>query len=143
LARASKKKPLVERCWTLVGRRQGPFWFARRVRPTSGDESSVGFDADWVLRREETRGDVVGFYHTHPAGMPEPSKRDDRTMRAWVGSFGKPLLCLIEADRNVAAYQYLDDNAAAAKLAACELLPRGVVITFAEGGAGDGQQVPS
>jgi proteasome lid subunit RPN8/RPN11 len=138
LARASTKKPITERCWVLVGRRQGPFWHARRMRPTIGDPSSVGFDADWVLRREESHGDMVGFYHTHPSGMPELSKRDDRTMWAWVSSFGKPLLCVIESDRKVAAYQYIDDETTAAKVLACELLPRGIVIAYDEGVSGDG-----
>jgi proteasome lid subunit RPN8/RPN11 len=129
---------VIERCCVLVGRRKGAFWHARRVRPTTGDVASVGFDAGWVLAREETNGDVVGFYHTHPSGMPEPSKRDDRTMWAWVSSFGKPLLCLIEADRKVAAYLYMDDKAAAAKVTACEVLPRGVVIAYDDGERSDG-----
>jgi hypothetical protein len=137
LARASKKKPIVEQCWILMGRRQGLFWYARRMRPTRGDPSSVGFNADWVLRREESKGDVVGFYHTHPSGMHAPSERDNRTMRAWASSFGKPLLCLIEADRQVTAYLYINDEAKAAKLAACELLPRGIVIAY-DGDLGNG-----
>jgi proteasome lid subunit RPN8/RPN11 len=65
-------------------------------------------DAAGVLAREESKGDVVGFYHTHPAGPPEPSQRDVRTMRAWVSSFGKPLLCLIESDGELAAYRFSD-----------------------------------
>ena len=109
------------------------------MRPINGKPASVEFDADWVLQREETRGDVVGFYHTHPSGMSSPSVRDCRTMRAWAGSFGKPLLCLIEADGKVIAYHYADDESEAARLTACELLPRGVVIVY-DGGVGeDGQ----
>jgi proteasome lid subunit RPN8/RPN11 len=100
------------------------------MRPTAGNLSSVAFNGDWVLRREESKGDVVGFYHTHPSGLPEPSEQDNRTMWAWVGSFGKPLLCLIEADRRVRAYQYMDDEAAAKKVSACELLPRGIVLAY-------------
>ena len=137
MARTSTKKPIVEHCWSLIGRRQGPFWFARRTKPTHGTPTSVGFDANWVLRREEARGDVVGFYHTHPSGQPRPSKRDDRTMHAWVGCFGKPLLCLIEADGVVAAYWYENDEDGAIRLTACELLPRGVVIVYDEGDVDD------
>jgi proteasome lid subunit RPN8/RPN11 len=103
------------------------------MRPTRGNPSSVDFDANWVLDREESGGDVVGFFHTHPPGVPGPSERDNRTMRAWVGSFGKPLLCLIEADRKIRAYVYADDEADAKEVTACELLPRGVVIAYHEG----------
>ena len=141
MARASTQKPVAEQCWILVGRRLGPFWHARRTRRTSGDPASVSFQADWVLSREEVKGDVLGFYHTHPAAVPGPSQRDDHTMRAWVGSFGKPLLCLIEADRHVTAYLYSSDdvNTAAVQLTACELFPRGVVIVYDEGEADHGE----
>ena len=97
-----------------------------------GSPADVEFDADWVLDREETRGDVVGFYHTHPSGQPNPSERDLRTMRAWAGSFGKPLLCLIQSDAALAAYQFDNDQSSGVRLTACELLPRGLVIAFDE-----------
>jgi len=113
-----------------VGHRQGPFWYARRMRPVSGTLASVEFDAAWVLAREEAKGDVVGFYHTHPSGVAEPSQRDQRTMRAWVGSFGRPLLCLIESDAKVAAWRFDDDQCHGVRLAACERLPRGIVIAL-------------
>jgi proteasome lid subunit RPN8/RPN11 len=130
----------VEHCWTLVGRRRGQFWYARRLGHTLGELASVEFDAAWALQREESKGDVVGFYHTHPGGPPEPSRRDLRTMRAWAGSFGKPLLCLIESAGKLAAYRFDHDNSAAVVITACELFPRGVVIAFdGEGGATDGE----
>lgn len=132
MASSSKTKTLVERCWILVGRRQGPFWFARRSRPARGEVASVAFDADATLAREEQHGDVIGFYHTHPAGPPTPSERDVRTMRAWAGSFGKPLLCLIESDGQLAAYRFEDDASAGQRLRACELLPGGKVLAFDE-----------
>ncbi len=57
---------------------------------------SVEFDAQRVLKREETKGDIVGFYHTHPHQFGvSPSDRDIRTMAGWVSCFGKPLLCVI------------------------------------------------
>ena len=100
------------------------------MRPTSGDMTSVEFEAAWVLDREEQKGDVVGFYHTHPSGQPAPSRRDVRTMRAWCGSFGKALLCLIEASGNVAAYRFDTDESEGIELEACERFPRGVVIAL-------------
>lgn len=139
MARASSKRPVVERCWTLVGRLQGPFWYARRRRPARGKPTSVEFDADWVLSREEANGDVVGFYHTHPGGPPGPSERDLRTMRAWSGAFGKTLLCLIESRGALAAYRFDDDESKGVELTACELLPRGIVIAFDMRGASNGE----
>ena len=121
----------VERCWMLVGQQQGPFWYARRTRPTRGQPTSVEFDAPWVLGREESSGDVQGFYHTHPGGSPDPSSRDLKTIRAWVGSFGKPLLCLIESDGDVAAFLFEDDDSQGRRITACQLFRRrGVVVAF-------------
>src|SRR5215217_7449155 len=119
----------VEECWTLVGERRGPIWYARPVRPTSGDPSSVAFDGAWVLRREERRGDVVGFLHTHPSGFPRPSSRDVRTMRAWCGAFGKPLLCIIVPEgRAPAGYRFDDDEGGGVAVARLELFAPGVVV---------------
>jgi proteasome lid subunit RPN8/RPN11 len=127
--RRAKRNHFVEECWTLVGERRGPIWYARRVRPTSGDPSSVGFDGAWVLRREERRGDVVGFLHTHPAGFPRPSARDVRTMRAWCGAFGKPLLCVIVPDGDApVGYRFDDDEGTGVAVARVELFAPGVVV---------------
>ncbi len=62
-----------------------------------GSGSPTGVEFDWavVIKREERRGDVLGFYHTHPFGLNRPSRRDVRTMRAWCDCLGKPLLCVI------------------------------------------------
>jgi proteasome lid subunit RPN8/RPN11 len=60
-----------------------------------------------VLAREEGRGDVVGFLHTHPTASTAPSRRDVRTMRAWTAAFGKPLVCVILGSRgDVGAYRF-------------------------------------
>lgn len=120
----------AEHCWTLIGWRKERIWFARRTQATTGESSRVDFDGQWVLDREETVGDVVGFYHTHPGGSAEPSDRDLKTMRAWVGSFGKPLLCLIEADENIYAFRFDDDECKGVKLSACHMFPDEVVIGY-------------
>jgi proteasome lid subunit RPN8/RPN11 len=129
LARASATlKPAVEQCWTLLGERRGRVWFCRRTRRTSGERVSVRFDGAWALRREEDRGDVVGFLHTHPDGPASPSGRDVRTMRAWCIAFGKPLVCLIQSPDGLRGYRFDDDGSTGEALAIVEAFPRGVVI---------------
>jgi proteasome lid subunit RPN8/RPN11 len=98
------------------------------VRRSSGARASVRFDGAWVLEREERRGDVLGFFHTHPDGPTCPSARDVRTMRAWCGAFGKPLLCLIASPEGVRGYRFDDDESKGVDLATVETFPRGVVI---------------
>src|SRR5688572_410760 len=128
-----RDRTFVEECWTLVGHRRGRIWHARRQRPTVGWPSAVAFDAAWALAREERRGDVVGFVHTHPSGFLRPSRRDVRTMRAWCGAFGKPLLCVILAGPHAAGYRFDDEDDAENEgdaVAAVELFPRGVLIAI-------------
>jgi proteasome lid subunit RPN8/RPN11 len=128
LARASTSlRPVVEQCWTLLGQRRGRIWHCRRERQTSGERASVHFDGAWALNREEKHGDVVGFLHTHPDGPASPSERDVRTMRAWCGAFGKPLLCLIASLEGVRGYRF-DDESSGEVLELVEMFPRGVVI---------------
>jgi proteasome lid subunit RPN8/RPN11 len=128
LARAPASRQTAEQCWTLVGQRRGPVWYTRRVQPHTGGRTSVGFDGNRILAREEHRHDVLGFYHTHPDGPSCPSRRDVRTMRAWCSAFGKPLLCLIASPEGVRGFRFEDGEADGVELAAVELFPRGVVI---------------
>jgi proteasome lid subunit RPN8/RPN11 len=88
----------------------------------------VRFDGSWVLAREERRGDVVGFYHTHPDGPARPSHRDVRTMRAWCSAFGKPLLCVIASPAGVNGYRFDDDSADGKPLTVVEAFRRGAVV---------------
>jgi proteasome lid subunit RPN8/RPN11 len=118
---------VVERCWTLLGQRRGQIWYARRVRPQTGEQVCVAFDGPWVLEREERYQDVIGFYHTHPDGPAEPSRRDVRTMRAWCSAFGKPLLCLIDSPAGVRGHRFAQ-NGTHRELAFVEVFGRGVVI---------------
>ena len=91
-----------ERCWTLLGSREANagIWRVRIERVVEGEHSKVDTDWSWTLTREESQGDVIGFYHTHPDGVgTQPSQRDIRTMQVWCSALGKPLLCLIAEER--------------------------------------------
>ena len=72
MALSPPRQTVVEHCWVLIGIRAGALWRARRTQFVPGERTTVAFNATWVLRREERRGDVVGFYHTHPSGTGEP-----------------------------------------------------------------------
>jgi proteasome lid subunit RPN8/RPN11 len=119
---------VVEQCWVLLGERRGRIWLCRRERREEGARVSVRFDGLWVLEREETHGDVVGFLHTHPDGPAAPSDRDVRTMRAWCLAFGKPLLCLIDSPTGIRGYRFDNDESNGEPLAVVEAFTRGDVI---------------
>ena len=102
-----------EHCWVLLGHSDGDLWHGNMHKMSVGMPCSVAFDPDYVLRREEEKGDVIGFYHTHPSFPAHPSCRDDRTMWAMVCSFGKPMVCLIKGVDGLHAWWYVDDESPA------------------------------
>ncbi len=126
----------AEQYGTLVGARRGRIWHTRRIHHRSGAATSVRFDGMRVLRREEGRRDVLGFYHTHPDGAPHPSARDVRTMRAWCSAFGKPLLCVIASPEGLAGFRFDEDEVSdGVPLASVEVFPRGMMLGIeADGG---------
>jgi hypothetical protein len=93
-----------------------------------GDPGSVAFDWSWVLAREEGRGDILGFFHTHPVGATLPSQRDVRTLRAWVSCLGKPLLCLIAGGDALDGYLFVHDEHEGQLLDVVERFPRNVIV---------------
>jgi proteasome lid subunit RPN8/RPN11 len=119
---------VVEQCWVLLGEGRGRVWLCRRERQEEGERTRARFDGLWVLEREEGRGDVVGFLHTHPDGPASPSDRDVRTMRAWCLAFGKPLLCLIHSPAGLRGYRFDNDESTGEPLAVVEAFPPDVVI---------------
>ena len=132
---ANPSTALIEHCWALLGQRRGRIWYARRNNHSRGSNTRVEFDADTVIDREERRRDVIGFLHTHPHTEARPSRRDVDTMRAWVGSFGKPMLCLIEGVDGLAGFVFHDDESSGDRLLLVEKFPRGIVIGVeADGG---------
>jgi hypothetical protein len=95
----------------LVGEQQNGVWLLRLRRVRWGERSSVEAAWRWTMRREETSGDVLGFWHTHPprAGT-RPSLRDVHTMQAWCSALGKPLLCVIGCEKHVQSTLFVDDE---------------------------------
>jgi proteasome lid subunit RPN8/RPN11 len=126
--RGTPKTCAYEESGVLVGNRKGDIWLGRLCQRRQGGAASVEFEWSWVLEREERRGDVIGFWHTHPFGMIGPSGRDIRTMHAWVDCLGKPLLCLIEVPGKIAAYLFETGEAAGRSLAEAQRFERGRVV---------------
>lgn len=100
----------VEHSWVLTGVRTSRLWLGQRNHEQTGDPVQVPFDADWTINRHKEKGDVIGWYHTHPNLPAYVSTRDLATMRAWVGCLGRPLLCLIEGTRGLRGWVFEDDE---------------------------------
>ena len=129
-----------EEAHILTGVRRGRIWLVRRRRRMLGAAASVEADWRWALEREERHGDVVGFYHTHPPGAGVvPSERDVRTMRAWCGAFGKPVVCVIACGNRIRSTLFVTDEDAGRRLALTEVFAHGVIVAV-EGGV-DGADV--
>lgn len=97
-----------EECWVIVGKWNDNRWRGRRTRYSIGEPSKVGFNPQWVEDREDTKGDIVGFVHTHPHTPGAPSPTDYATMKAWVMYFGRPMLCMINGTDGLRAWWFLD-----------------------------------
>ena len=91
-----------EICYIILGKQRPRLTRGKLVKKTTGNSHSVKFDWDWVLKREEQKGDVIGFWHTYPDGNTKPSKRDRKTMEAWINCFGKSLYCVIQNNNEIA-----------------------------------------
>jgi proteasome lid subunit RPN8/RPN11 len=128
VARGVAKAKSIEQCWILVGQHVGRVWHCKRLQQTRGTLVSVEFDGAWVLEREETHGDVLGFLHTHPQGPARPSERDHRTMRAWCSAFGKPLLCLIESPGGVGGFRFDPASPDIRPLTCVACFRRGIIV---------------
>lgn len=107
--RAKKTHP-PEESYILLGERRDGLWLARAQWRAVGQATSVSFDWEKVLDREKRRADVIGFLHTHPGFSPEPSARDEMTMRAWCNCFGKPLIRAIASGKDIRAWLYRADE---------------------------------
>ncbi|MEM7347147.1 MAG: Mov34/MPN/PAD-1 family protein [Chloroflexota bacterium] len=113
--------------YIITGQQRGRIWYGRLQQRQIGEPTQVEFDWSWALTREENRGDVLGFYHTHPTGHNSLSQRDIATMQAWVSSLGKPLLCAIKGDQ-LAAYLFQTDEDTGRLLPEIQRFPRNIII---------------
>jgi proteasome lid subunit RPN8/RPN11 len=121
-----------EICYIITGQQRGHLWYGRLQQRQVGQPASVEFDWEWVLAREERRGDVLGFFHTHPTGLAAPSQRDIKTMQAWVTCLGKPLLCVIKSGIELAAYCFQTDEAEGQRLGEVQRFPGNVIVCYGE-----------
>jgi proteasome lid subunit RPN8/RPN11 len=134
----------VEESWTLVGSRSSDVtWRGRLLRYRSGETASVTADGPWTLAREEKRGDIIGFMHTHPMGGLRPSMRDLRTMRAWCDALGKSLLCVIATPDEIGAWRFDDWESEGVRLAHVERVNRTGIVVTERGAVNHGRKVPS
>lgn len=97
-----------EECWVIVGKWSERRWRGRRTRYSVGEPSAVSFNPKWVEDRENQKKDVIGFSHTHPHTPGVPSPTDYATMKAWVMSFGRPMLCIIKGIDGLRAWWFMD-----------------------------------
>lgn len=78
-----------ETCWFLFGIKLGPFYIGKLQFHSRGEECSVEFDWEKGLSKF-----LLGWFHTHPHQVSlSPSGEDQKTMRAWVRTLEKPLIC--------------------------------------------------
>ncbi len=124
----ANRKFSKEVCYILSGQRRGHIWHGCFRNRRLGEPTSVEFDWEWALRREEHKGDIIGFYHTHPAGSATPSWCDVQTMRAWVSCLGKPLLCVIENEPHCGAYLFETDESDGVRLPEVQRFPGNVIV---------------
>lgn len=123
----------LEEAHILTGIRRGRVWLMRLQQRIEGAPASVETDWRWALEREERYHDVAGFYHTHPpAAGAAPSQRDVRTMRAWCGAFGKPLLCVIACDGHTLSTRFLDDEDSGLALPITERFGGSIIVAVEE-----------
>lgn len=78
-----------EKCWFLYGIQIGRFVIGFLKYDSQGEECFVEFDWKKGLAKF-----LIGWFHTHPTGVSlSPSSDDQKTMRSWVRTLEKPLVC--------------------------------------------------
>lgn len=92
-----------EECWFLYGIRIGAWYIGFLRHHSIGEWASVEFDWEKAL---ESRF-LLGWFHSHPDGITTPSSTDHKTMRSWVRTVERPLICGIYCEGISRAYMFL------------------------------------
>lgn len=95
--------------YAVFGKRIGKIWVGRLQYYTEGKPAHVKFNPDKILEREKKKGDLIGFYHTHPNMNNGPSPTDWAAMQAWTSATGKHLLCAIKGKNGLAGWWFDKD----------------------------------
>jgi hypothetical protein len=91
-----------EQCWFLWGFKIGPFLIGWTTYHSIGETCSVEFDWEKGLSKF-----LLGWFHTHPKEISlEPSQEDQKTMRAWVRTLERPLICGIKHETRYQTYLF-------------------------------------
>jgi len=85
---------MPEKCYFIIGFCIWKFYVGFLRYHSIGENASVDFDFEAVMAQKC----LLGWYHSHPEDIKEPSETDDKTMGTWVRAMGKPLLCGIISD---------------------------------------------
>lgn len=96
-------KNFQEECWIIYGFETNKYMYGFLNYESIGSFGSVNFDWEKIFSR---RKHLLGFLHTHPSGIKDPSGIDYKTMCSWVKALGKPLICGIKCDHNINFYQF-------------------------------------
>lgn len=89
-----------EQCWFLWGIRIGPVYIGITTYNSIGKTCSVEFDWEKGLSKF-----LLGWFHTHPKEISlEPSSEDQKTMRSWVRTLERPLVCAIGHGKKFQVY---------------------------------------
>lgn len=78
-----------ECCWFLWGVRIGKYFIGWLQFHSRGEPASVEFNWEKGISKF-----LLGWFHTHPEGYGlSPSQTDQKTMRGWVRTLERPLIC--------------------------------------------------
>lgn len=96
--------------YAVFGKHIGKIWIGRLHYFTEGKPAHVKFNPDLVLKREQERHDLIGFYHTHPNMENRPSQTDFSAMVGWTTATGKHLLCAIKGKNGLCGWWFNKDT---------------------------------